>query len=167
MHLILYIIGFLRLVLKTTEAALSGVPLDCEVYGLFSDLLPATLEEEGGELQWGRQRQGKVPDFKITFNTPEGPVPRLAELKVISAGKSWFKRGVKGKGTSQRANRLTFEYEEVLRDFDVQFHGAQPRQAREVGEPAPPEPPSGPLLARFWGCGALSQGQLVAGPWGD
>ena len=40
---------------------LSGVFVDCEVYGQFSDLLPASLMEEGGELQWGRARQGKVP----------------------------------------------------------------------------------------------------------
>ena len=40
------------------EAALSGVQLDCEVVGLFSDLLPAVLEEPEGELQYGRQRQG-------------------------------------------------------------------------------------------------------------
>ena len=35
------------------EACLSKVPVDCEVYGLFGDLLPAQLMEEGGELQWG------------------------------------------------------------------------------------------------------------------
>ena len=75
--------------------------------------------------------------------------------------------GVKGKGTERRARRLTYEYEEVLRGFDVRFHSAQPRQLRVTGEPAPPEPPSGPLLSRFRGCGGLSQGQLVAGPWGD
>ena len=33
-----------------TEALLSGVHVDCEVYGLFSDLLPAVIQEEGGEL---------------------------------------------------------------------------------------------------------------------
>jgi len=149
------------------EAALSTVPVDCEVYGKFSDLLPAALEEVGGELQWGRTRQGKVPDFQVTFTTPEGPVPRLAELKVISAGRTWYGRGVKGKGTTRRASRLTYEYEETLRGFDVRFHDAQPRLRREVGQPPPPEPLAGPLLSRFRGCGGLSQGQLVAGPWGD
>ena len=39
------------------EACLFKVPVDCEVYGEFSDLLSANLREEGGELQWGR---GKV-----------------------------------------------------------------------------------------------------------
>ena len=71
----------------TAEATLAIVPVDCEVYNLFGDLLPAALEEEGGELQWARARQGKVPDFKFLLNTPEGPAPHLAELKVVSAGK--------------------------------------------------------------------------------
>ena len=98
------------------EAALAGIPVDCEVYGLFSDLLPAALEEEGGELQWGRARQGKVPDFKFLLPSPDGPTPRLAELKVINAGKTWYPRGRAGKGTAQRASCLTAEYEKKLRD---------------------------------------------------
>ena len=48
----------------TKEAIMSSIHVDCEVYGQFSDLLPATLVQEGGELQWGRARQGVVPDFK-------------------------------------------------------------------------------------------------------
>ena len=49
----------------TCEAALAGVPVDCEAYSIFSDLLHAAMEEEGGELQRGISRQGKVPDFKF------------------------------------------------------------------------------------------------------
>ena len=68
-----------------SESLLSGVHTDCEVYGLFSDLLPAVLHEEGGELQWGRARQGLVPDFKFMIATPQGPQSFLAELKCINA----------------------------------------------------------------------------------
>ena len=143
------------------EACLSKVPVDCEVYGLFSDLLPAELMEEGGELQWGRARQGKVPDFKFIHETPTGPRPSLAELKVISAGKTWFPRGVIGKGTTRRAAKLTHEYEMKLHDYDVRFHGATRRRAGE------PEPQPGPLVTRFRSLGGLEGGQLVAGPWGD
>ena len=150
-----------------TEADLAGVPLDCEVFGKFSDLLPATLMEAGGELQGGRQRQGKIPDFQITFPTPEGPLPRLAELKVVSAGVAVYPRGAKGKGTERRARKLTKEYEDILRGYDVRFHAAQPLAPRLRGQPKPPEPPPGPLLSRFRGYGGLSQGELVAGPWGD
>ena len=72
------------------EAQLSDVKADCEVYDLFSDLIPAVLEQEGGELQWGRARQGKVPDFKFLLQTPDGPQSSLAELKCVHAGKTWY-----------------------------------------------------------------------------
>ena len=143
------------------EAALAKIPTDCEVYGLFSDLLPAALEGVGGELQWGRARQGKVPDFKFLVPSPEGPVPRLAELKVINAGKTWYPRGKEGRGVERRADGLTKEYERVLRGYDVRFHGAEPLLHGQ------PEPVPGPLVARFRNYGGLSEGQLVAGPWGD
>jgi hypothetical protein len=143
------------------EAGLSKVPADCEVYGLFGDLLPAALQEVGGELQWGRARQGKVPDFRFLLPTPEGPVSCLAELKLIGAGKTSYPRGVAGKGTTRRARKLTSEYEAILRGYDVRFHGAAPLVEGE------PEPAPGPLVTRFRGFGALTEGQLVAGPWGD
>ena len=143
-----------------SEAALAAVQCDCEVFGLFSDLLPAALVEPGGELQYGRQRQGKVPDFKFLLSTPEGPVPRLAELKVISAGRTWYPRGQGGKGVERRAGRLTWEYEDRLKRYDIRFHGAERRQQGQ------PEPAPGPLLTRFRGYGGLCQGKLVAGPWG-
>ena len=151
----------------TTETALAAVPLDCEVFGKFSDLLPASLLEEGRELEWGRQRQGKGPDFEVTFSTPEGPAKRLAELKVVNAAVSWYPRGTKGKGADRRVKKLNHEYEEVLREIDVRFHGAQSWPPRQQGQPRPDEPPAGPLLSRFRGMGGLCQGQLVAGPWGD
>ena len=71
-----------------SEALLSGVFADCEVYGQFSDLLPASLVQDGGELQYGRARQGLIPDFKFLINTPNGPESCLAELKTIAAGRS-------------------------------------------------------------------------------
>ena len=83
------------------EAALSGFHLDCELYHTFSDLLPAALEESGGELQFVRQRQGVVPDFWFFQDTPDGPVSCLAELKFISAGKTLYTRGEDGRGTDR------------------------------------------------------------------
>ena len=80
---------------------------------------------------------------------------------MISAGRSTFPRGVKGKGVDRRAAKLPAEYEAKLRAYDERFHGAVPRVNGEL------EPPPGPLVARFRGLGGLEQGQLVAGPWGD
>ena len=135
--------------------------MDCEVYGLFSDLLPPALVQEGGELHLARARQGKVPDFRLLLPTPEGPQSCLAELKVVSAGKTWFPRGAAGKGADRRADRLPSEYEKTLRDLDVRFLGASPVRRGQ------PEPPAGPLLSRFRNLGGLEEGKLVVGPWGD
>ena len=67
------------------QAALPGVcnvTANLLVYSL--DLLPAALVvEPGGELHYGRHRQGKVPDFMFLLSTLEGPVERLAKLIVI------------------------------------------------------------------------------------
>jgi hypothetical protein len=77
------------------------------VYGLFADLIPAhAVTQRGDSLDWGRARQGLVPDFKIRLPTPEGLTDDLAELKFIGAGVSWFPRGVRGKGTDRRAAGL-------------------------------------------------------------
>ena len=143
------------------EAALSGISVDCEVYGLFSDLLPAALTQEGGELHMARARQGKVPDFRFLLPTPEGPTPCLAELKIVGAGRTWYPRGSAGKGTDRRADRLPHEYSKKLSDLDARFLGAQPWHHGQ------PEPPPGPLLSRFRSLGGIDQGRLVAGPWGD
>ena len=64
----------------------SGIRAECEVYGLFKDLIPHQALEEEGCLERGRGRQGLLPDFKIEVPTPDGePTERLAELKVIGA----------------------------------------------------------------------------------
>ena len=143
----------------TTEALLAGVHVDCEVYGLFADLLPAALTAAGGELQWGRARQGLVPDFKLLQNTPEGPSSSLAELKTIGAGNTWYPQGQVGKGTERRAAQLVTAYEKSLWKYDVRFHGTL---AKVRGQP---DPPPGPLVRRLRSYGRLQC--LVAGPYAD
>ena len=86
--------------------------------GFFSDLLPAAAQGEGEVLEWGRARQGLVPDFRIRLPTPQGPTDCLAELKCIGAGVSYYPRGVAGKGTDRRANGLASLYKNKLRPLD-------------------------------------------------
>ena len=131
------------------EATLSGIPVDCEVYGLFANILPAALHQQGGELEWGRARQGKVPDLKLLLDTPEGPQQSLTELKFVSAGKTWFSRGQAGKGTDRRAALIQGQYEATLRAYDVRFHGAEPWRRGQA------EPPPGLLLRRLRGYGLV------------
>ena len=60
----------------------SKVEIEPEVYGLFSDLVPAAAIENGAELQSVHQRQGRVPDFHICLPTPKWPLGRsLSRVK--------------------------------------------------------------------------------------
>ena len=61
----------------------AGLVHDCEVYGLFADLIPTQAVSQGETLQWGRARQGLVSDFRIRLPTPEGLSDQLAELKFV------------------------------------------------------------------------------------
>ena len=53
------------------------VPIDCEVFGIFRDLIPAALTAEGGELQFGWKRAGLGPYFRLRFPTAAGPLDPL------------------------------------------------------------------------------------------
>ena len=52
------------------ECISAGLVHDCEVYGLFSDLIPAQALDQGQDLEWGRARQGLVPAFRLRLPTP-------------------------------------------------------------------------------------------------
>ena len=46
----------------------------------------------------------------------------LAELKFVSAGVTWFPRGVRGKGTDRRAAGLPQLYKTALQRLDTRYH---------------------------------------------
>ena len=50
----------------------SKVRAEAEVFGRFRDLLPPHLFEQGGDLQFGRQRVGLTPDLLLRIPTPDG-----------------------------------------------------------------------------------------------
>ena len=135
-----------------SECIDAKLPHDCEVYGLFADLLPAAAQVDGGGLEWNRARQGLIPDFRLRLPTQEGTTDSLAELKLTSAGKTWYPRGVQGRGTDRRANGLSTLYKNKLAGYDTRYHGTGPGQ-------------SGPLVQRLDSYGKLWG--LVVGPWGD
>ena len=55
----------------------SGVRAECEVFGMFRDIIPveALGEEEG--LQRGRGRQGLLPDFRLELPSQAAGEPHL------------------------------------------------------------------------------------------
>ena len=106
-----------------TECMLSKLPVECDVYGLFADLIPAEATAEGQDLQWGRGRQGLVPDIRARLPTDNGPSDTLAELKFVNAGFTEFPRGVDGRGTDRRAATLSALYRGKIEKLDYKYHG--------------------------------------------
>ena len=71
----------------------SAIRAECEVYGLFRDLIPVQALDQEKELERGRGRQGLLPDFRLELPSPAGePIERLAELKMIGAVSTWYPR---------------------------------------------------------------------------
>ena len=130
----------------------SKVRADAEVFGLFRDLIPADLTDQGGELQHSRQRVGLTPDFLFRLPTPDGVTDRLGELKAISAGISRYPPGKTEKQADRRGRELPASYRRALERLDREHRGTAP------GE-------TGALVARLQGYGELLC--LVFGAWGD
>ena len=107
------------------------------------------VTHRGESLEWGRARQGLVPDFRLRLPTPEGLTDHLAELKFIGAGVSWYPRGVRGKGCDRRANGLPLLYKRALERLDTRYHNTVAGQ-------------TGPLVRRlqsFGNCGGQLWGR--------
>ena len=110
------------------------VPIDCEVFGIFRDLIPAALTADGGELQFGRKRAGLCPDFRLRLPTAAGPLDSLGELKFISAGVTRYPFGSNEKQVDRRARELPGSYRRPLERLDRLHHGTP------VGEVGPLHP---------------------------
>ena len=95
----------------------SRVPATCEVFGLFSHLIP---KEGLSKFESGRARQALVPDFKINLPDPlEGSKMILAELKILSCCPSWYKpSGADVRATDTRARGLTADYRRKAKKID-------------------------------------------------
>ena len=115
------------------------VPCDCEIFGLFSDLIPIQAVMDGGQLQDVRSRHGKVPDLMLRLPLTTygqevqqgGATDTLCELKLLNAGVSRYPRSgpqAQEKAVNRRARALQGEYEGKLSKLDQDFHGTAPGQ---------------------------------------
>ena len=99
----------------------SSMPSTCEVFGLFSHLIP---QEGLTRLERGRERQGLVPDFLLGLSNPAGGrEDRLAELKVINCCLTRYPPGRNDRAVDRRANLLQNEYRRKARDADKNYVG--------------------------------------------
>ena len=99
----------------------SSLPATCEVFGLFSHLIP---QEGLSRIERGRKRQAMVPDFQLEVPCPTGgKVSKLAELKVINCCPTRYSPGEGDKAVDKRAKLLQGEYRKKARDADRKFGG--------------------------------------------
>ena len=98
----------------------SRVPATCEVFGLFSHLIP---KEGLSRMESGRARQALVPDFRITLPDPQGGTKMsLAELKILSCCPSWYTpSGSEVKATEKRARGLNADYRRKAKKIDQEI----------------------------------------------
>ena len=106
----------------------SNLRAECEVYGLFRDLIPVAALGEEEVLQRGRGRQGLLPDFRLEIPSPAGePEYQLAELKIIGAVERWYPRSGglarRNRGVERRVVPLPAEYSNPLAKLDRKYHG--------------------------------------------
>lgn len=91
----------------------SSLPVTCEVFGLFSQLIPQeglSRIERGGEAGHGSCPRG-------------GKVSKLAELKGINCCPTCYTPGDRDKVVDKKAKLLHGEYKKKARDADRKFGG--------------------------------------------
>ena len=104
----------------------SKVRADAEVFGLFRTLIPAELTEQGGDLQYGRQRVGLTPHLLLQLPTPDGVKDSLGEIKCMSAGVTRYPPGKTEKQADRRAKELPGLYRRPLEKLDREHCNTAP-----------------------------------------
>ena len=88
----------------------SKIRADAEVFGLFRDLIPAEMTEQGGELQYGRKRVGLTPNLLLRLTTPDVVKDSLGEIECINR----YPPGKTEKQADMRAKELPGLYRRPL-----------------------------------------------------
>ena len=97
----------------------AGLPCEIEVFNIFSRHIP---QAGLARIDRHRDRQGMVPDMKITITTAGVPRQVLHEIKCISSSQSRYKPTWSERGVDKRAEQLHDEYVVKARRAD-QDHG--------------------------------------------
>ena len=101
----------------------AALPVRCEVFGLFSHLIP---QDGLSRLERGRKRQGLVPDFQLGLVNERGDEKLvLAELKVLSCCPTRYSPASQIRAVDRRARALTGEYLAKAKGVDRQYGGVQ------------------------------------------
>ena len=107
----------------------AGLPCEVEVFNLFARHIP---QDGLARIENNRDRQGMVPDFKITLTMGGQSRQVLHELKCISSSQSRYRPSWKERGVDRRAGELHDEYVDKARKADQVHGGVQPGQVGGV-----------------------------------
>ena len=100
----------------------AGLPCELEVFNLFSRHIP---QAGLSRIEKARDRQGMVPDFKISLAIGGETRQVLHELKIISSNQSRYKPSWQERGVDRRAGQLHQEYVSKARKADQDYGGVQ------------------------------------------
>ena len=100
----------------------AGLPCEIEVFNIFSRHIP---QAGLARIDRHRDRQGMVPDMKITLTTAGVSRQVLHEIKCISSSQSRYKPSWSERGVDKRAEQLHQEYVEKARRADQQHGGVE------------------------------------------
>ena len=136
----------------------AGLPCELEVFNIFSRHIP---QAGLARIDRARDRQGMVPDMKVTLNI--GGVSRqvLHEIKVISCSQSRYKPSWKNRGVDKRADDLHKEYVDKAKKADQQHGGVLPGQIGGVERKLQSFPKVEGVVFGNWGEASQATHQLV------
>ena len=133
----------------------AGVDLKCEVFNLFSGLIP---QQGLNRMEKGRKRQGLVPDFLVRVpGTGAGGIQDtslvLAELKTICSCPTRYERNPlpEDKAVERRAATLPREYNTKAATMDHKYGGVEAGVVGPVQAKLQSFPPLKKLVFGNWG----------------
>ena len=136
----------------------AGLPCEVEVFNLFSRYIP---QQGLSRLERDRDRQGLVPDLKITLTVGGQTSPVLHEVKCISSSETRYKPTMIERGVDRRANQLHNEYVGKARKADQQFGGTLQGEVGQVERKLLTFPKVEGLVFGNWGEGSQAVHSLV------
>ena len=108
-----------------------------------------------------RDRQGMVPDMKITLTIGGVPRPVLHEIKCISSSQTRYRPTWSERGVDKRADQLNQEYIEKARKVDQVHGGVQPGTVGPVERKLLNFPKVEGIVFGNWGEASEATHQLV------
>ena len=136
----------------------AGLPCEIEGFNIFSRHIP---QAGLARIDRHRDRQGMVPDMKITLTTAGVSRQVLHEIKCISSSQSRYKPSWSERGVDKRAEQLHHEYVEKARRADQQHGGVEQGVVGPVERKLLTFPKVEGLVFGNWGEASQATHQLV------